>query len=147
MALETRVLMLIDGVPVLPGDSGESEMGSGARHSVERVEIIKGAGSALYGSSALGGVVNIITKSAGDRPLTHLRFSAGLYDKPSFTEWRWTDRLLLFDDMDVDHSRRIGKSQICWLGAPPVHRHSQNGSYQRITAPSNGSAPFPSMPT
>ncbi len=129
----TRVLMLIDGVPVLPGDSGDLKWDLVPVTQVERVEIIKGAGSALYGSSALGGVVNIITKSAGDRPLTHLRFSAGLYDKPSFTEWRWTDRLLHFDDMDVDHSRRIGKSQI--LLAAGRHQstgYSQNGSYQRM---------------
>lgn len=129
----TRVLMLIDGVPVLPGDSGDLKWDLVPATQVERVEIIKGAGSALYGSSALGGVVNIITKSAADRPLTHLRFSAGLYDKPSFPEWRWTDRLLHFDDMDVDHSRRIGKSQI--LLAAGRHQstgYSQNGSYQRM---------------
>ncbi|NLP12258.1 TonB-dependent receptor [bacterium] len=129
----TRVLMLIDGVPVLPGDSGDLKWDLVPATQVERVEIIKGAGSALYGSSALGGVVNIITKSATDRPLTHLRFSAGLYDKPSYPEWRWTDRLLHFDDMDVDHSRRIGKSQI--LLAAGRHQstgYSQNGSYQRM---------------
>jgi outer membrane receptor for ferrienterochelin and colicins len=129
----TRVLMLIDGVPILPGDSGDLKWDMVPTTQVERVEIIKGAGSALYGSSALGGVVNIITKSATSKPLTHIRFSAGMYDKPAHAEWKWTDRLLHFDDMDIDHSRRIGKSQVLLaLGRHQSTGYSQNGYVQRM---------------
>jgi len=38
---------------------------------VERVEVVKGAGSALYGSDALGGVVNFITRRPGERGVTN----------------------------------------------------------------------------
>jgi len=129
----TRVLMLIDGVPIIPGDSGDLKWDMVPTTQVERVEIIKGAGSALYGSSAMGGVVNIITKSATEKPLTHIRMSAGMYDKPAHTEWRWTDRLLHFDDIDIDHSRRIGKAQVLVaMGRHQSTGYSQNGQYQRI---------------
>jgi outer membrane receptor for ferrienterochelin and colicins len=131
----TRVLMLIDGVPILPGDSGDLKWDMVPTTQVERVEIIKGAGSALYGSSAMGGVINIITKSASIHPTTNIRLSAGVYDKPAYAEWRWTDRTLHYEDMDVDHSRRIGASQV--LVAAGRHTSTgyiQNSDYERYNA-------------
>ncbi len=129
----SRVLMLIDGVPVMPGDSGDIKWSMVPASQVDHVEIVKGAGSALYGSSALGGVVNIITKNATAKPVTHVRFSAGFYDKPMYAEWRWTDRLLHFDDLDIDHSRRIGKSNVMLaLGRHQSTGQAQNGWYQRL---------------
>lgn len=139
----TRVLMLIDGVPILPGDSGDLKWDMVPVTQVERVEIIKGAGSALYGSSAMGGVVNIITKSADVKPQTHIRFSAGLYDKPSHAEWRWTGRTLHYDDVDVDHSQRIGKSQVLLaLGRHQSTGYSQNGNFQRVNGSVKWSRPL-----
>ena len=58
----SRVLLLIDGVPVMPGDSGDIKWDIIPASQIERIEIIKGAGSALYGTSAFGGAVNVITK-------------------------------------------------------------------------------------
>jgi outer membrane receptor for ferrienterochelin and colicins len=128
----SRVLLLIDGVPVMPGDSGDIKWDLIPATQIERVEIIKGAGSALYGSNALGGVVNIITKEASSRPVTNVRFSAGAYDKPRYAEWEWTDRLLHFDDVDVDHTRKLGKSEIfISAGKHQSTGYSQNGYYQR----------------
>lgn len=64
---DTRVLVLIDGRRVNLGSSGTS----GANmlppvEAIERVEVLKGGGSALYGTDAVGGVVNIITKKGSD---------------------------------------------------------------------------------
>ncbi|HNW58622.1 MAG TPA: TonB-dependent receptor [bacterium] len=131
----SRVLMLIDGVPVMPGDSGDIKWSMVPASQVDHVEIVKGAGSALYGSSALGGVVNVITKNAEVRPVTHLRLSAGFYDKPLYAAWQWTDRLLHFDDIDVDHSQRIGASHLMLaLGRHQTTGYAQNGWYQRVNA-------------
>ncbi|MBN1560499.1 TonB-dependent receptor [candidate division KSB1 bacterium] len=120
----SRVLFLIDGVPVMPGDSGDIKWDMIPAAQIERVEIIKGAGSALYGSSALGGVINIITKKAVARPVTNLRLSTGAYDEPAHPEWKWSDELRHFNDIDIDHTRKIGqKSEI--LAA--VGRHQSMG--------------------
>lgn len=128
----SRVLMLIDGVPVMPGDSGDIKWSIVPASQIDHVEIVKGAGSALYGSSALGGVINVITKEASAHPVTNLRFSAGFYGKPMYEEWRWTDRLLHFDDVDVDHSRKIGKAEIMLaLGRHQSTGYAQNGWYRR----------------
>jgi len=128
----SRVLFLIDGVPVMPGDSGDIKWSIIPANQIDHVEIVKGAGSALYGSSALGGVVNIITKGASARPVTNIRLSGGLYDRPAFAEWQWTDRLRHFNDLDVDHSRRIGRGEILLsAGQHYSTGYAQNGYYRR----------------
>jgi len=131
----SRVLLLVDGVPVMPGDSGDIKWDLIPSTQVERVEIVKGAGSALYGSNALGGVVNIVTKEASAKPATNIRFSAGLYDRPRYPEWRWTDRLLHFDDLDVDHTRRLGRSELFLAaGRHQSTGYAQTGNFQRMNA-------------
>ncbi|HVH09153.1 MAG TPA: TonB-dependent receptor plug domain-containing protein, partial [Gemmatimonadales bacterium] len=56
--LGSRVLMLVDGVPVNEGDRGGIDWDIVPLADVAHVEVVKGAGSGLYGSAALGGVVN-----------------------------------------------------------------------------------------
>jgi outer membrane cobalamin receptor len=58
----TGVLMLIDGHPQFMGIFGHPLPDSYITSDVERVEVIRGPGSILYGSNAMGGVINIITK-------------------------------------------------------------------------------------
>jgi len=87
----TRVLILVDGLPMLSGDTGEIIWESFPVNQIERIEIVKGAGSALFGSSALGGVINIITKSASETPETHLQLYGGMYDSPYHDKWKWND--------------------------------------------------------
>lgn len=63
-----HVLVLVDGVPVArPGISNDSDLYQIPVSLVQRVEYIRGPRSAVYGSGAIGGVVNIITQSDEDR--------------------------------------------------------------------------------
>ncbi len=57
-----HVLVLIDGVRINPGTIGSAAIQNIAPELVERVEIVKGPRSTLYGSDALGGVINVITR-------------------------------------------------------------------------------------
>ncbi|HCL80543.1 MAG TPA: TonB-dependent vitamin B12 receptor, partial [Synergistaceae bacterium] len=71
--LTTEVLLLVDGVPVMNSNYGTGAV-LGAPFdlriipvgSVDRIEVVKGASSALYGSHAAGGVINVITKKGAD---------------------------------------------------------------------------------
>ncbi len=58
----SRVLIMIDGDRVIGRVQGSLDMGQISLANVERIEIVKGTGATLYGSDAIGGVVNIITK-------------------------------------------------------------------------------------
>jgi outer membrane receptor for ferrienterochelin and colicins len=131
----SRVMFLVDGVPVMPGDSGDIKWDLIPASQIARVEIVKGAGSALYGSAALGGVINVITKEPALKSETNFRFSSGFYDNPRWSEWDWTDRLLHFDDVDVDHTRRLGKTNMfVSIGRHQSTGYQQNGHYLRYNA-------------
>ncbi|MBQ7414620.1 MAG: TonB-dependent receptor [Prevotella sp.] len=56
------VLILIDGRRLHGDNGGENDLSLIDPHNIEKIEIVKGASSALYGSDAIAGVINIITK-------------------------------------------------------------------------------------
>ncbi len=106
----SRVLMLLDGIPFLAGDTGELNYESIPAGQVDRIEVVKGASSALYGSSALGGVINVITKPIADRPETDARLYGGLYSPPSHPEWDWGGGARYLNGVALTHSTRIGEA-------------------------------------
>ena len=100
----SRVLLLLDGVPALSADQADIKWDTIPVTEVERVELIKGAGSALYGTGALGGVINVLTRSPSELPETRFRLVSGLYDQPAHPSWEWRD-LMYLGGVDVSHSR------------------------------------------
>lgn len=65
-------MVLIDGMPIVSGLSTVYGLNGIPQALIERVEIVKGPASTLYGSEAVGGLINIITKNPGNAP----KFSA-----------------------------------------------------------------------
>jgi iron complex outermembrane receptor protein len=63
-----QCLVLIDGVPYYESNYGYLNLYQLPTDMIARIDVIKGAPSVLYGPNALGGVINIITKTAADRP-------------------------------------------------------------------------------
>jgi iron complex outermembrane receptor protein len=76
-----NTLILVDGRRVVDIDLSGVQWSAVPLHSIERIEIVRGGGSVLYGEGATAGVINIITRSPppGTRELT-LRGSVGSYD-------------------------------------------------------------------
>ncbi|HEY4611894.1 MAG TPA: TonB-dependent receptor, partial [Bacteroidota bacterium] len=107
----SRVLILFDGLPYLTGDTGEISWETIPIHQIQRVEIVKGAGSALYGSSALGGVINIITKEIGDQSQLRVRLFTSAYDQPRYKEWQWDSGVRFNSGALADYSGRYGALQ------------------------------------
>lgn len=60
-----HTLVLVDGVRINPGTIGGAALQNIAPEVIERIEIVKGGRSSLYGTDAIGGVINIITRRAG----------------------------------------------------------------------------------
>jgi outer membrane receptor protein involved in Fe transport len=88
----TRVAILIDGLPALSGDGSALAWSFIPLENVEQVEVIKGASSVTYGSSALSGSINVRTAYAKDKPVTMVSLSEGMYDAPSVPGTKWTER-------------------------------------------------------
>ena len=100
----SRVLLAIDGLPFYTGDTGETIWEVVPMTILDRVEIIKGAASSLYGSTAIGGVVNLITKKIPVNQFIYLKTYVGAYDKPSYDEWDWSGQYRTFDGQTISYA-------------------------------------------
>ncbi len=105
--LGSRVSLLLDGIPMLSGDLGDMKLNSLPLFNVQRIEVVKGAGSALYGTSALGGVVNVITKEPSERADVRVKAFAGVYTKPRFKQWEYSDRLQMNSGLDLGYTQKF----------------------------------------
>jgi len=85
----SRVLVMIDDMPFLSGDRGTVEWDMIPMENISQIEIIKGASSALFGSSALNGVINIRTEYPKNKPKTEVSIFQGFYDKPKRESLHW----------------------------------------------------------
>jgi outer membrane receptor for ferrienterochelin and colicins len=65
-------MIMIDGMPIVSGLSTVYGLTGIPQSLIERVEIVKGPASALYGSEAVGGLINIITKNTASAPLVSI---------------------------------------------------------------------------
>jgi outer membrane receptor protein involved in Fe transport len=106
----SRVLALIDGLPVLSADAGNIKWQYMPLENLSQIEIIKGASSVLYGSSALNGIINFRTADATNVPVTQFFTEAGIYDKPKNKNWVWWDTPRVFSTTSFSHLQKFGKT-------------------------------------
>jgi iron complex outermembrane receptor protein len=71
---------------------------------VDRIEVVKGAGSALYGSAAFGGVVNLITRELPEGWHGRLRLTTGAFANPPRDTWQFRDFTGIQDGLDLGAS-------------------------------------------
>ena len=78
----SQVLMLVNGIPITNVFQGDRSQiwGGMPLENVERIEVIRGPGSALYGADAFSGVINVITKTSADVKGTELGLRTGSFN-------------------------------------------------------------------
>ena len=102
----SRVLMLLDGHPMLSADGGEIIWEALPLLDVDRVEVVKGAYTAVYGSNALGGVANIITTPIDTQPASIVRMHYDWIQIPGrFSYGAGTPTA---DGLELQHSQTVG---------------------------------------
>lgn len=104
----SRVQVLIDDLPVLSGDAGKPSWGFLPMENISQVEIIKGASSVLYGSSALSGVINFRTAYPTLTPTVKLQAWQGAYSNPANSAARYWGRNNLKSGLNFLYSRQYG---------------------------------------
>ncbi|MGB9697968.1 MAG: TonB-dependent receptor plug domain-containing protein [Thermodesulfobacteriota bacterium] len=82
-----QVLILINGRRINDAQSGKFDLSNLpiVKEEVERIEVLRGAASALYGADAMGGVINIITKKPTRDPYTRAAVSYGRFDTQNYS--------------------------------------------------------------
>ncbi len=106
----SRVLMLLDGIPWLTPHNSGIEYWALPLEETKQIEIIKGASSTLYGSSALNGTINMITENPKEKPYSRLLLFTGLYENPLKGEQKdlyWADRPRLMYGGAFVHRRKF----------------------------------------
>jgi len=134
----SRVAILIDGMPALAGDAGRPEWNFIPIENIEQVEIIKGASSVTYGSSALSGSINMRTAYPKDKPQTNVNVYSGIYDKPSVDSAKWWKGTANYSGLSFLHSQKFGQLDVVvggmakydhgFIGPPSFHKNLGNGN-------------------
>ena len=126
----SRVLVLVDGIPELTGDANDVKWEFLPVENLDQVEIIKGASSVLYGSSALNGVINLRTRYPVSTPETRITAYSGLWQNPSDKSkaW-WGNQQPFFNGGNFFHSRKFGRFDLV-MGGNLYNEHSfHEGEY------------------
>lgn len=118
----SRVAILIDGLPALSGDGSALPWNFIPLENVEQIEVIKGASSVTYGSSALSGSVNVRTAYAKEEPITKVSLSSGFYDAPPIENSKWWKGAANFSNASVMHAQKIGQLDLV-IGAMAIYDH------------------------
>ncbi len=101
------ILILLDGEPLIGRTAGTFDLDRISVSNIERIEILRGPSSAIYGSEAMAGVVNIITKSTEeetrlDLGLRHRSFNSwNPYADLGFSKGKWSTKLF-YDFMSTE---------------------------------------------
>ena len=126
----SRVLMLLDGHRALANVGSSIDFGLLPLLDVERIEIVKGPHSTLFGTNAMGGVVNVITRPPVDGERTIVRGYYGIFDTPG--ERDFTEELLSMRGLQIQHSRQIGRAgTTVFVGREGSDGFRQNGGVER----------------
>lgn len=143
----SRVLVLLDGVPIMTSDMGAANLFMISPADIERAEIVRGAGSAIYGSSAMGGVINFITRKPTPKSRTYIRAIAGIYDDHHESSYNWaagSDTILHFNRQDFTHSRQIGNLGLRLSGSQSYSTgYTDHNKFQRYNISTRLNYRFP----
>ena len=119
-------LVMIDGVPINSGSVGSAALQHIDPQNIERIEIYKGPRSTLWGSGAIGGVINIITRKAGSEKLSF----GGALEGGSDNTWKASAHLGHAAD---NHRLSASLSYQTTDGFPPLATSSIDRGYENTS--------------
>src|SRR6266851_9349981 len=95
--------VLLDGIPINQGLAGQFDFANLTTDNIDRIEVVRGPQSTIYGPRALAGVIQIFTKQGNGTPGVMFAAEGGSYD--TFREWSQSDGKVDGFDYSVGASR------------------------------------------
>lgn len=120
----SRVMLVVDDQILLAADRGDAKWNFVPLENVDQIEIIKGASSVLYGSSALNGVISVQTGWPSLQPESNITVYHGVYDDPSVAPAAWWSNNPTFSGMSFSHKQKFDRMDLVVGG-----HISENNSY------------------
>lgn len=103
----SRVMVLVDDMPLMSPDAGQVQWKLLPNETLLQTEVIKGASSALYGTSALNGVINFRTISPTEVPQTEATIFTGIYSSPKRESLQWWQGNRVFVGANAFHAVKV----------------------------------------
>ncbi len=103
----SRVLLLVDDMPILQADAGFPNWGDIPVEILEQIEVVKGAASALYGSAAMNGIINVRTAVPRSEPKTKASVFSTAYLPPRVKSLQWWDSAPYTAGASFSHAQKI----------------------------------------
>ncbi len=105
----SRATLLIDGFPMNSGDNGDIKFDALPIFNIDRIEVVKGAGSALWGTGAIGGVINLIFEEPNEKANIKYRAISGFYTEPRYEQWKFTQSPNFNSGLNLSYSKKFDK--------------------------------------
>lgn len=128
----SRVLLLVDDMPILQYDSGFPNWDDVPVENIEQVEVVKGASSALYGSSALNGIINVRTAYAKSKPVTKVAAFYNVIFSPDDPDKKWWERAPQGYGASFSHKQKIDKFDLVLGGFYLDEESANEDTYKEI---------------
>jgi len=134
----SRVLILVDDLPEMTSDAGDAKWSFLPVENLEQIEVIKGASSVLYGSSALNGVINVRTAYPKSTPQTRINVYSGFYDSnqkinlnDTIYNLNWSGKITQkISGINFLHSRQIKNLDLVVGGHMLIDEGYRQGEYE-----------------
>ena len=127
----SRVLLLIDDIPALQADAGRPLWGDIPVENISQIEVVKGASSTLYGSSAMNGIINIRTGYATAEPTTKAFIGYTHFMDPEDDAKKWWDSAPHRYTVGMVHKQKIGQLDLVANGFYENYDSYYQDGYER----------------
>lgn len=124
----SRVMLVVDDQVLLAPDRGDAKWNFVPMENVEQIEVIKGASSVLYGSSALNGVISVRTAWPGSEPYTMISAYQGITSKPKDAYKAWWDEPILQTGINFAHRQKFEKLDLVLGGHASKNESALEGA-------------------
>ncbi len=127
----TRVLLLLDDIPALQADAGFPNWSDFPVENIAQIEVLKGAASVLYGSSAMNGIINVRTGFPSDKPETKVASFVTLVGAPADRSKKWWSRAPYETSTSILHKQKWGKLDMVAAGLFRRNESHNKDAYDR----------------